>query len=74
MIRSTGAGIKRVLRVLYMLAGLGLALYGVVILFSLDQLIIGKFSSGGRDTSTAILLTVIGAAIFLYGLWADDGK
>lgn len=57
-----------------MLAGLGLALYGVVILFSLDQLIIGKFSSGGRDTSTAILLTVIGAAIFLYGLWADDGK
>jgi hypothetical protein len=57
-----------------MAAGLLLAAYGVIVLFSLDQLVLGKFSSGTRDTSSALLIFLIGCASFFGGLWMDNSN
>lgn len=71
---SAGNVIKRLIRVLCMCGGLALACYGIVLLFSLDHLFIGKFSYEGRDTSSAVLVMLLGGALFLYGLWSDGGE
>lgn len=65
---------KSLLRFICMGLGLALAFYGVLLLFALDQLALGKFSAASRDTSTAILFGLIGVVIFIYGMWLDDGE
>lgn len=65
---------KRLLRLSCMAAGLMLATYGVVLLFSLDQLVFGKFSSGAKDTSSVLIIFLIGCASFFGGLWMDDSN
>lgn len=65
---------KKLLRLLCLIAGLVLAFYGLLLFFSLDELIFGKFSAASRETSSAVLLVLIGGAVFFYGLWSDAGE
>jgi hypothetical protein len=63
--------VKLVMRIACFLIGLIVAFYGASMLLALDQVVFGKFSAASRDTSVAFICVLIGAAIFLYGLWID---
>jgi uncharacterized RDD family membrane protein YckC len=48
-------------------AGVVLLGYGVVLLVDLPYITLGKFSSGSADTNGAVLISLIGGALALYG-------
>jgi uncharacterized RDD family membrane protein YckC len=41
--------------------------YGVLLLTGLPNITLGKFSSGSADTNGAVLISLIGGALALYG-------
>ncbi|KGM56943.1 hypothetical protein N799_01970 [Lysobacter arseniciresistens ZS79] len=56
-----------------MTVGTAIALYGVSLLIGLSEVSIGKFSAGARDTSSALLIALLGVALALYG-WFHLGS
>jgi len=64
--------IKKSIRILCMLGGLALTGYGITLIFSLERLSFEKLTYEGRDTYSAVLVSVIGMTLFLYGFLSCD--
>jgi hypothetical protein len=47
--------------------GVTLAAYGVLLLKGLPEFSLGKFSAGAADTNGALLISLIGVALALFG-------
>jgi Ca2+/H+ antiporter len=52
--------------------GAALAIYGASLLIGFPNIFLGKFSADAFDTNSALLITLIGVALALYG-WLDPG-
>ena len=59
---------QQVRGLIFVLGGLAVLGYGVLLLLGLDTMALGKLSSAARDTNGAVLLVIFGAALTFYGL------
>ena len=62
--------LRQLVKPIAITSGLALALYGSALLLGLSEVTFDKFSAGARDTNTALVVTLIGVALALYG-WFD---
>ena len=62
--------ILQIKRAILMIGGLVVLGYGISLLFGLSEFDLGKWSDTERDTSTAVIFTLLGLTLFLYG-WFD---
>ena len=66
--------IQQIAAILFIVIGLALSFYGLLAIFSLDSFAFGKFATSARDTSSAILVLLIGVALALFGWFSGAHK
>jgi len=63
---------RQVKGLIFVIVGLAVLSYGMLLLLGLDTIALGKLSSAARDTNGAVLLVIFGAALTFYGLFAPS--
>jgi len=66
--------LQKLAKLVMIVGGVALAGYGALLLTGLPEISLGKFSADPSDTNGALLATLIGVAIALYGWFAPTSS